>query len=96
MPKFLSLLTMQRLRPLFYKGNTPNKQLFDLVLRLQKLEMTGHFLLNVIHVAGTHMISKGTDGLSRGDLFEGVLAGADMLSFVPLHLSALDRQLGIL
>ena len=38
------------------------------------------------------MISQGTDGLSRGDLSEGVMRGKRMLSFVPLHLSALERS----
>ncbi len=41
---------------------------------------------------GTRMISQGTDGLSQGNLTEGVLAGILMLCFVPLHLSAMDRQ----
>lgn len=53
--------------------------------------MKGHILLNVIHIAGTCMIAQGVDGLSRGDLCEGVLAGAQML-FLPLHLSVIQRQ----
>lgn len=48
----------------FYKGNTPNKLLFTLVLCLQHLEMSVALLLNVIHVAGSQMIQQGTDGLS--------------------------------
>lgn len=48
--------------------------------------------LHVIHVAGTWMQQQGTDGLSRGWLDTGVLSGTDMLSFVPLHMSALDLQ----
>jgi hypothetical protein len=38
------------------------------------------------------MQSQGTDGLSRGSTDAGVLSGEDMLSFVPLHLSALARH----
>jgi hypothetical protein len=38
------------------------------------------------------MIAQGTDGVSRGILTEGVTSGLDMLSFVRLHLSALDRR----
>ena len=34
---------------------------------------------------------QGTDGLSRGNLFEGVLSGADMLSFIPINQTALER-----
>jgi len=76
----------------FYKGNTSSKTLFDLVLRLRTIEMQGLVQLQVIHVAGTRMISQGTDGLSRGCLIEGVMTGTPMLDFIPLHLSALDRQ----
>jgi hypothetical protein len=38
------------------------------------------------------MITQGTDGVSRGNLKEGVGSGVDMLSIVPLHLSALERH----
>jgi hypothetical protein len=76
----------------FYKGNTTSKTLFDLVLRFQAAEMSGLIQLQVIHVAGTRMIRQGTDGLSRGCLTEGVMSGKSMLEFIPLHLSALDRQ----
>jgi hypothetical protein len=37
------------------------------------------------------MIAEGGDGVSRGLLNEGVMAGYDILSFIPLHLSAIDR-----
>jgi hypothetical protein len=46
--------------------------------------------------AGKRMIAQGTDGLSRGDLDSGVMRSADMLSFVPLHLSALERAPGLM
>jgi hypothetical protein len=80
----------------FYKGNTTSKALFELVLRLRTIEMQGVVQLRVIHVAGTRMIWQGTDGLSRGSLTEGVMSGMQMLDFVPLHLSALDRQPSLL
>jgi hypothetical protein len=38
------------------------------------------------------MISQGTDGLSRGDMLNGVMGGADMLTFIPLALTAVERQ----
>ena len=38
------------------------------------------------------MISQGSDGLSRGNMLEGVMKGQDMLSFIPLDKSALDEQ----
>ena len=48
------------------------------------------FTLHVVHVAGTRMIEQGTDGLSRGALLEGVMAGQDMLSFVDLLRTAIQ------
>jgi hypothetical protein len=38
------------------------------------------------------MISQGTDGLSQGDMLTGVMGGADMLTFIPLALTVIERQ----
>ncbi len=57
--------------------------------------MGGNLKLQVIHIAGTRMIQQGTDGLSHGDFLGGVLAGQDMLSFIPLCKTAIERS-GIL
>ena len=38
------------------------------------------------------MIAQGTDGISRGELNEGIAQGQPMLSFIPLHLTALERH----
>jgi hypothetical protein len=76
----------------FYRGTSSNPKLFSLILRLRNLETSYGLRLHVIHVAGKRMIAQGTDGLSRGNTLEGVLRGAPMLSFVPLHLDALDRS----
>ena len=46
----------------------------------------------MIHVAGTRMIEQGTDGLSRGNLLEGVMQTGNMMSWIPLHLSAVKTQ----
>ena len=74
------------------KGSSTSPLLFELIVRLYKLPMKYHCSIQVIHVAGTRMIKQGTDGLSRGDLLEGVLKGKAMLSFVPLHLGANDVE----
>ena len=74
------------------KGSSSSPLLYDLVTRLYKLTTMFLCSLNIVHVAGTRMIIQGTDGLSRGDMLEGVLKGRDMLSFVPLHLSAIERD----
>ena len=76
----------------FYRSTSSSKELFELVLRIRKLELNGSLFLHVIWVAGTRMIAQGTDGLSCGDLDNGVLAGDSMLLHVPLNVSALDRQ----
>ena len=76
----------------FYKGTSTSERLFGLVLRLRALQMTGDFVLHVIHCAGTRMKAQGTDGLSRADLTEGVMRGSSILSFVPLHLNAIERN----
>ena len=75
----------------FYKGISSSRRLFELILKLKKLELSIGCLLHVIHVSGNRMIAQGTDGTSRGDLGEGVMKGQSMLSFIPLHLTALER-----
>lgn len=79
----------------FYKGNSTSKKLFELVVRLRRLEMVGKLTLHVIHVAGTRMIESGSDGGSRGDLNQGAMAGVPMITFVPLHLNAEERFPGV-
>ena len=80
----------------YWKGNTPSPVLFELVVRLHKLEMAGELRLHVIHVAGTRMIKQGTDALSRGCLSEGVMSGKAMIDFVPLNETALERSSTVL
>ena len=38
------------------------------------------------------MIAQGTDGISRGEMLEGVMAGEPMLRFIPLNLGACERS----
>jgi hypothetical protein len=68
----------------YFKGSSKSKGLFDLILRLQKLEMRGDLIIHLIWVAGMRMIEKGMDGISWGDLNNGVMSGQCMLSFIPL------------
>ena len=76
-----------------FKGNSSSEELFKLILRLRVLGMKRKMRLHFIHVAGTCMIDQGTNGLSRGDLTEGVMKGTPMLTFVPLHyLLAISRS----
>ena len=79
----------------FFKGTSSSLLLFNLVVRLRKLEVDQRCMLHVIHVAGTRMIGQGSDGLSRGNLTEGVMMGRSMMSYVPLSKSALERSEGL-
>ena len=76
----------------FFKGSSSSKDLFELVLRLQKLEMNQSCRIYVSHVAGTRMIAQGSDGLSRGNLSEGVMRGMSMRDFIPIHKTAMERS----
>jgi hypothetical protein len=76
----------------YYKGNSSSRKLFELMLRLRKLEMDASLILHVVHVSGSRMIAEGGDGGSRGDLTQGVMSGKPILDYVPLHLTALDRE----
>ena len=75
----------------FYNGTSSSRLLFELILRLRKVEMAEGMHLQLIHVAGTRMIAQGTDGLSRGNLTEGVMTGQSMLSHVPLDEGCFER-----
>ncbi len=76
----------------YYTGNSENRVLFSLILRLRFLELQYSLTLHVVHVAGSRMIQQGTDGLSRGLHTDGVFANQPMHLHIPLHLPALDRS----
>ena len=72
------------------RGSSTSQKLYELILRVYKLEMNHLCRIQFVHVAGTRMIKSGVDGLSRGDMYEGVMKGESMLSFVPLHKGAFE------
>ena len=79
-----------------YKGTSSNRKLLELVIRFYELQAKYGITIHVSHVSGKRMIAQGTDGLSRGQLNEGVMNGGSVMrDFVPLHLSALDRTSGL-
>jgi hypothetical protein len=45
----------------FFKGTSTSKVLFELVLHLKRLKMSGSLRIKVIHIAGAQMIQQGTD-----------------------------------
>jgi len=72
----------------YYKGHSPSAKLNDIIFRLHKAERDGGFILHLLHISGKRMKATGVDGLSRGDLTEGMLAGADPFSFPPFNRGA--------
>ena len=76
----------------FNKGSSKSKLLHELCARIRKAEMAYSLQVQVVWIAGTRMISQGTDGLSRGDLTSGVMAGDDFLSHIPLNQGAFERS----
>jgi hypothetical protein len=79
----------------FNKGASKSKLLHELCVRLRKAEMTHGLHINMVWIAGTRMIAQGTDGLSRGDLTSGVMAGDSFLSHIPLDLEAFSRSMAL-
>jgi len=83
----------------YHRGNSDSRLLFDLVVRLRKLDMLGCVKLHLTHIAGTRMIQSGVDGLSRGSFTEGFVGHPSiqgLASCVPLHLSPTQRSSGLL
>ena len=80
---------------IFYKGSSTLPRLHEVVVELRKLEMSGDFIVHVVWIAGTRMITQGSDGLSRGDNSTGAMAGKDFLDYIPLNLNAFERQANI-
>jgi hypothetical protein len=72
------------------KGNSSSEKLFELALEVRKLEMKHRAKVIVSHVAGERMKDQGTDGVSRGQLREGVSAGKEMLTYIPFHLNSIQ------
>jgi hypothetical protein len=77
---------------LYHGRSRESKLLHGLVVRLKVLEAHHGFQLLVVHVSGKRMQAQGTDGVSRGQLTEGVMNGEPMMSFMPLHQTALERS----
>ena len=57
----------------YYKGSSSCITLFDLVLILRKVQQKGVLILHIVYILGTNMIESGIDGLSRGEIGEGVI-----------------------
>lgn len=78
------------------KGSSTSRKLLDLVVRLQSMTTRLGIQVHIFHVAGTRMIAQGTDGVSRGYLGQGVMAGESMSAHIPINLSAVARMPSVL
>ena len=76
----------------FFNELSMSRKLFELVLSLREMEIAQGAKIYFIHVSGKQMIEQGTDGLSRGQLTEGVMRGISMQSFIPLNENVLERS----
>jgi hypothetical protein len=70
----------------YFSGTSKSTTLFELILRLQHLEIKGELFIHLIWVAGTRMIKQGMDGVSQGNLVNGVMGEKAMFDFIPLNL----------
>ena len=73
------------------RGSSGSPKLLGLVVRLHALSTRLGVKIHVFHVAGTRMIAQGTDGVSRGYLGHGIMAGETMSAFIPIHLGVNER-----
>jgi hypothetical protein len=78
----------------YFKDHSQSRELSDIVFRVHKAQQDGGFILHVIHISGKRMKVSGVDGLSRGDLTEGMMAGGDPLSYIPFDKGADERSNG--
>jgi hypothetical protein len=75
-----------------HKGSSSSPKLLSLIVRLRALGTKHGIKIHIFHVAGTRMIAQGTDGVSRGYLALGIMAGEAMCSFIPIHQTASERS----
>lgn len=80
---------------IYYKADSSSPKLHELMLRLYLAEMKGKLIIHMIHIAGTRMKECGMDGMSRGIFLKGMMAGGDLLSYLPLAKGALEVSPGL-
>ena len=76
----------------FYKGPLSSETLFNLVMRLWKMELEGGIIIHFIHVSGKRMFASEREVLSKEDTTKGVMQGNNLLTYFPFHLSADQRS----
>ena len=69
---------------MFYKGNSKNPLLFEIVFRLHQVQMKGDLILHIRNILRTQMLEAVIDGLSRGNNLIGMMRGINPPKFLPL------------
>ena len=83
------------LRHYAYTHTSSSSYLSDIILRLRLLQQHTRCIIHVIHIAGTGMKAAGLDGLSRGDLLDGMMrSSTNPWQLVPLSQPANQRMPG--
>ena len=76
-----------------YKVNSTSEKLFELVVRMNKLELKHGCHISVTQVSVLRMIAQATGSVSRRQWKEGVTTGLKMLSFCIWGKTALEVTL---
>jgi len=75
----------------FYKGSSSSPLLYDLVVKLKKLELDFGLKIYITHISGERMKKQGADGLSRGHFKEVVCVGKLMSKYSPWGVTSDER-----
>ena len=80
----------------YYRENSSDKGIFQLMLRLVYLELRDCFRLHIIWVSGTKKTAAGIDGFPRGCLTYGIVSSGSILDFVPLNETSFEHSVSLL
>ena len=74
----------------FIKRTSNNSLLFDIVLRIYKVQVKGELILHIFHIVVPIMIEADIYGLFRGNNLGGMMKGLDLLKIVLLGRGATE------
>ena len=80
---------------MYYRGNSRDKEIFELMICLVYLELRGCFRLNIIWVAGTRQIVAVIYGFSGGGLTDGISSSGSILDFVSLKEASFQHSVSL-
>ena len=79
-------------RPCIIGGESRDKEIFELIIRLVYLELRSCFRFYIVWVAVTRQIAAGIYGFSRGFLTDVIASYGSILYFVPLNETDLESS----